>query len=78
MLIVDEPTRGIDIAAKADVHRLLQELAAGGMAVIVVSSDLPEVLAVSDRVIVLREGVMTAELSRRQATQHTVMEAAAA
>jgi ribose transport system ATP-binding protein len=78
VLIVDEPTRGIDIAAKADVHRLLQELAAGGMAVIVVSSDLPEVLAVSDRVIVLREGVMTAELSRQQATQHTVMEAAAA
>lgn len=78
VLIVDEPTRGIDIAAKADVHRLLQELAAGGMAVIVVSSDLPEVLAVSDRVIVLREGVMTAELSRQQATQHAVMEAAAA
>jgi ribose transport system ATP-binding protein len=78
VLIVDEPTRGIDIAAKADVHRLLQELAAGGMAVIVVSSDLPEVLAVSDRVIVLREGVMTADLSRQQATQHTVMEAAAA
>lgn len=78
VLIVDEPTRGIDIAAKADVHRLLQELAAGGMAVIVVSSDLPEVLAVSDRVIVLREGVMTAELPRQQATQHTIMEAAAA
>lgn len=78
VLIVDEPTRGIDIAAKADVHRLLQELAAGGMAIIVVSSDLPEVLAVSDRVIVLREGVMTAELPRQQATQHTVMEAAAA
>jgi ribose transport system ATP-binding protein len=48
------------------------------MAIIVVSSDLPEVLAVSDRVIVLREGVMTADLSRQQATQHTVMEAAAA
>ncbi len=78
VLIVDEPTRGIDIAAKADVHRLLQELAAQGMAIIVVSSDLPEVLAVSDRIVVMREGVVTAELSRGQANQHTVMEAAAA
>ena len=78
VLIVDEPTRGIDIAAKADVHRLLQELAARGMAVIVVSSDLPEVLAISDRVIVVREGTIAAELSREQATQQTVMEAAAA
>lgn len=78
VLIVDEPTRGIDIAAKADVHRLLQELASRGMAVIVVSSDLPEILAISDRVIVLREGTITAKLSRQQATQHVVMEAAAA
>lgn len=78
VLIVDEPTRGIDIAAKADVHRLLQELASRGMAVIVVSSDLPEVLAISDRVIVLREGAITAKLSRQEATQHVVMEAAAA
>lgn len=78
VLIVDEPTRGIDIAAKADVHKLLQELAARGMAIIVVSSDLPEVLAISDRVIVVREGVIAAELPRKQATQHTIMEAAAA
>lgn len=78
VLIVDEPTRGIDIAAKADVHKLLQELAARGMAVIVVSSDLPEILAISDRVIVVREGSIAAELPRQQATQHTVMEAAAA
>jgi ribose transport system ATP-binding protein len=78
VLIVDEPTRGIDIAAKADVHKLLQELAARGMAIIVVSSDLPEVLAISDRVIVVREGVIAADLPRQQATQHTIMEAAAA
>ncbi len=78
VLIVDEPTRGIDIAAKADVHRLLGELAARGMAIIVVSSDLPEVLAISDRVIVVREGAIAAELPRERATQHTVMEAAAA
>lgn len=78
VLIVDEPTRGIDIAAKADVHRLLQELAARGMAIIVVSSDLPEVLAVSDRVVVVREGAIAAELPRQHATQQTIMEAAAA
>jgi len=78
VLIVDEPTRGIDIAAKADVHRLLQELASRGMAVIVVSSDLPEVLAISDRVIVVRSGTIVAELGREQADQHSVMEAAAA
>ncbi len=78
VLIVDEPTRGIDIAAKADVHRLLQELAARGMAIIVVSSDLPEVLAISDRVLVVREGCIVADLARERATQQAVMEAAAA
>jgi len=78
ILIVDEPTRGIDIAAKADVHRLLQELASRGMAIIVVSSDLPEVLAISDRVLVVREGRIAANLSREGATQQAVMEAAAA
>ena len=78
VLIVDEPTRGIDIAAKADVHKLLQELASRGMAIIVVSSDLPEVLAISDRVHVVREGRIVAELSRDNASQTTVMEAAAA
>ncbi len=78
VLIVDEPTRGIDIAAKADVHRLLQELASRGMAIIVVSSDLPEVLAISDRVAVVRAGRIVAELPRAQANQQRVMEAAAA
>ena len=78
VLIVDEPTRGIDIAAKADVHRLLQELASRGMAVIVVSSDLPEVLAICDRVIVVREGTIVTDLPRERATQESVMEAAAA
>ena len=78
VLIVDEPTRGIDIAAKADVHRLLQDLASRGMAAIVVSSDLPEILAISDRVIVVREGVITAEFTREQANQNVIMEAASA
>ena len=78
VLIVDEPTRGIDIAAKANVHRLLQELASRGGAVIVVSSDLPEVLAICDRVIVVREGTIVTDLPRERATQESVMEAAAA
>ena len=78
VLIVDEPTRGIDIAAKADVHRLLRELAERGISIIVVSSDLPEVLAISDRIVVVREGVIAAELSRSQANQNAIMDAASA
>ena len=56
MLILDEPTRGIDVGAKADVHQLIDDLARDGVAVIVISSDLPEVLAMSDRIVVMREG----------------------
>ncbi len=56
VLILDEPTRGIDVGAKADVHELIGELARSGVAVILISSDLPEVLAMSDRVLVMREG----------------------
>ncbi|SDK82435.1 sugar ABC transporter ATP-binding protein [Aliiruegeria lutimaris] len=76
ILIVDEPTRGIDIGAKAEVHTLLNDLAAEGLSIIVVSSDLPEILAISDRVIVLREGKVTGELTRSEATQEAVMHAA--
>ncbi|HEY5628381.1 MAG TPA: sugar ABC transporter ATP-binding protein, partial [Candidatus Limnocylindrales bacterium] len=76
VLILDEPTRGIDIGAKVEVHRLIAELAASGLAIILISSDLPEVLAMSDRIIVLHEGRMTAEISRDQATQERVMFAA--
>ncbi|MDE3028351.1 MAG: sugar ABC transporter ATP-binding protein [Paracoccaceae bacterium] len=76
ILIVDEPTRGIDIGAKAEVHSLLNKLAADGLSIIVVSSDLPEVLAISDRVIVLKEGKISGVLSRDDATQEKVMLAA--
>jgi general nucleoside transport system ATP-binding protein len=62
VLIVDEPTRGIDVATKAEVHRLMSDLAAEGVAIVMVSSELPEVLAVSDRIVVMREGRITAEL----------------
>ena len=76
VLILDEPTRGIDIGAKVEVHRIIGELAASGLAIILISSDLPEVLAMSDRIIVLHEGVITAELSRAQANEERVMFAA--
>ena len=64
LLIIDEPTRGIDVGTKAEVHRILDGLVADGMAVLMISSELPEVLGMADRVLVLREGRLTAELSR--------------
>ena len=64
IMILDEPTRGIDVGAKADVHRLIDELASQGMAVIMISSDLPEVLAMSDRILVMREGRRMALIER--------------
>ena len=76
VLILDEPTRGIDIGAKVEVHRIISELAAAGLAIILISSDLPEVLAMSDRIIVLHEGRMTAEIPRDRATEERVMFAA--
>ncbi len=78
LLIVDEPTRGIDVGTKAEVHRLLSELAGRGIAIIMVSSELPEVLGMSDRVIVVREGAITAQLDRADATPETIMHAATA
>ena len=66
LLIVDEPTRGIDIATKAEVHRLLVQLAAEGVAILVISSELPEVLHIGDRILVMREGRLTAELPARR------------
>jgi rhamnose transport system ATP-binding protein len=76
VLVLDEPTRGIDIGAKVEVHRIIGELAASGLAIILISSDLPEVLAMSDRIIVLHEGSVSAELSRAEANEERVMFAA--
>ncbi|GAA4894100.1 sugar ABC transporter ATP-binding protein [Streptomyces coeruleoprunus] len=76
VLIVDEPTRGIDVGTKAEVHRLLSGLAAEGLAVLMVSSDLPEVLGMADRVLVMHEGRLVAEIPRAEATEETVMAAA--
>ncbi len=76
LLIVDEPTRGIDVGTKAEVHRLLSELAVQGIAIIMISSELPEVLGMSDRVIVVREGRISATIDRADATAESVMHAA--
>ena len=78
VLIVDEPTRGIDVGTKSEVHRLLSELAQQGIAILMISSELPEVLGMADRVLVMREGRLTGEFSRAQATPEAVMFAATA
>jgi rhamnose transport system ATP-binding protein len=76
VLIVDEPTRGIDVGTKAEVHRLLSSLAAQGVAVLMVSSELPEVLGMADRVLVMREGRLVDEIARERADEESVMFAA--
>jgi rhamnose transport system ATP-binding protein len=76
LLVIDEPTRGIDVGTKAEVHRMLSQRAAEGLAVLMVSSELLEVLGMADRILVMREGRLVAELSREEATQELVMLAA--
>jgi rhamnose transport system ATP-binding protein len=76
ILILDEPTRGIDVGTKAAVHALMSKLAAEGMAILMISSELPEILGMSDRVIVMREGRMTGSFSRAEATQEKIISAA--
>ena len=73
VLIVDEPTRGIDIGAKVEVHNLLFEMAQSGIAVIAISSELPEILAVSDRIVAMREGRVTGQVKREEATEELLM-----
>lgn len=76
LLIVDEPTRGIDVGTKAEVHRLIDKAAGEGKAILMISSELPEVLGMADRIIVMREGRQVTELSRKEATQENVIAAA--
>lgn len=73
VLIVDEPTRGVDVGAKEDVHDLIREIAVQGVAVLLISSDLPEILALSDRIITLREGNVTSEVNASDATAESLM-----
>ena len=77
VLILDEPTRGIDVGAKAEVHRLMGELAGQGLAILMISSELPEVLAMSDRILVMRGGRIAGRFAREEATQEKIMAAAA-
>jgi inositol transport system ATP-binding protein len=76
ILMIDEPTRGIDVGAKAEIHRLMSKLAQDGKAILMVSSELPEILGMSDRVLVMHEGRITGEFSRAEATQEKIMHAA--
>jgi rhamnose transport system ATP-binding protein len=73
VLILDEPTRGIDVGAKVEVHQLIDELAGEGMAIMLISSDLPEVLAMSDRILIMREGHQMAILDHAEANQEKVL-----
>jgi inositol transport system ATP-binding protein len=77
ILILDEPTRGIDVGAKAEIHRLVVEMTRNGVAVVMISSEMPEVLGMSDRIMVMHEGRVTGFLDRAEATQIKVMELAA-
>jgi ABC-type sugar transport system ATPase subunit len=73
ILILDEPTRGVDVGAKAEIHALIGELAGRGTAILVISSELPEVISLSDRIIVLRNGRIAGEMARRDATEDAVL-----
>ncbi|HKW69344.1 MAG TPA: sugar ABC transporter ATP-binding protein [Candidatus Dormibacteraeota bacterium] len=76
ILLLDEPTQGVDIGAKAEVHRIISQLAAQGMAIVLISSELPEVLGMADRIVVLHEGRVAAEFGRDEASQERIMAAA--
>ena len=76
ILILDEPTRGIDVGAKAEIHSLMCKLVQQGKSVIMISSELPEVLGMSDRIIVMHEGKIKGELSREEASQEKIMQLA--
>jgi ABC-type sugar transport system ATPase subunit len=73
ILILDEPTRGIDVGAKAEIHRIISDLAAQGVGIIMISSELPEILGMSDRIIVMHEGRITGTLKPEEATQERIM-----
>jgi ribose transport system ATP-binding protein len=76
VLLLDEPTRGIDINAKKEIYALIDELAQSGLGVVMVSSELPEILGIADRILVLCEGRKTAEFKRGEATEEMIVKAA--
>lgn len=73
VLILDEPTQGVDVGAKSEIHGIITDLAALGMAIVMISSELPEVLGMSDRILVMREGTIAGELARAEATQEKIL-----
>ena len=74
ILIFDEPTRGIDVGAKSEIYKLINEMAANGKSIIVISSDMPELLRLSDRIVVMCEGRVTGEVRIEEATQEKIMD----
>ena len=76
MIIIDEPTKGVDVGAKAAIHKIMGELASQGFGILMVSSEMPEVLGMSDRIVVMREGRVSAVFNRDEATQEKILEAA--
>ena len=76
ILILDEPTRGIDVGSKAEIYEIMNELVRQGVSIIMISSELPELINMSDRIIVMCEGVITGELSKEDATEEDVMKLA--
>jgi len=73
LLVLDEPTRGVDVGAKAEIYGIIDELAQTGVAVLVVSSELPEVLGLSDRIYVMAHGQISGEVSRAEATEESIL-----
>jgi ABC-type sugar transport system ATPase subunit len=78
VLLLDDPTRGVDVGAKSEIYRLMDQLSEQGVSMIVTSGELPELLAVCDRILVLSEGKLTARFSATEATEQLIMEAATA
>lgn len=77
ILILDEPTQGIDVGAKAEIHELIEDLVTSGIAIILISSELPELIAMSDRILVMRKGKIVAELDSHSATKENIIHHAA-
>ena len=73
VLILDEPTRGIDISAKAEIYTILHQLAAQGVCVVIVSSELPEILGICDRILVMKDGAIKCELNAKEASEELIM-----
>jgi ABC-type sugar transport system ATPase subunit len=76
VIILDEPTRGIDVGAKAEIHKLIDELASQGLAIVVMTSEMPELLGVSDHIIVMCDGRIMGEFDRENAEMEKILEAA--